>query len=223
MKKLIFVIITVLLAGTIQVSGQSLNFKIGLFNPEMRSDLWDVNMENLYLSKEDMQDIYMGVEYEHFLGRYFSFALEGGMYSRTVYSSYRDYVYDDDSLIFQNIYLSMSGIEADIKFYPMGHRRYFNPYIGGGIGVYLWKYEQWGDFLDFTDWSVSEGYAYTETWSAGLNVKGGFIYRFIRRMGLSFEAKYQYLKGELSSYFEGFEKFDLSGLTINVGLNLYFR
>ena len=42
-------------------------------------------------------------------------------------------------------------------------------------------------------------------------------------MGISFEAKYHYLKGQLSNLFEGFEKLDLGGLTLNIGLNLFFR
>ena len=35
------------------------------------------------------------------------------------------------------------------------------------------------------------------------------------------EVKYQYLKGELSSFFEGFEKLDMSGLKYNLGFSFF--
>ncbi|MCK4890748.1 MAG: hypothetical protein KAS21_05960 [Candidatus Aminicenantes bacterium] len=223
MKKIFLISILVLFFGASFISGQSLNFKIGIFSPMLESDLWEVNKENLYFSNEDLQSIYYGVEYEHFIGRHFSMAFEAGTFEKTVYSQYKDYEYDDGSPIYQDLFLSISGIEANIKIYPIGHRKVFNPYIGAGVGVYFWEYEQWGDFIDFNTWEVYEGYGYTEKYSAGFNFKGGFVFRFKRHMGISFEAKYQYLKGQLSNLFEGFEKLDLSGLTLNIGLNLFFR
>ncbi|MEN8222920.1 MAG: hypothetical protein ABFR36_06635 [Acidobacteriota bacterium] len=221
-KKNIFLILVLLLSAAI-VSGQSLNFKIGFFTPSLDSDLWEVNKENLYFSNDDMKDLVYSVEYEHFMGKHFSLTMEAGTFEQTVYSQYRDYEFEDGSPIYQDLYLSISGIEANIKIYPLGHRKIFNPYVGAGVGIYFWEYEQFGDFIDFTTWDVYEGYGYTETYSAGFNFKGGFVFRFRRHMGISFEAKYQYLKGQLSTLFEGFEKLDMSGLTLNIGLNLFFR
>ncbi len=223
MKIKLLILILSLLSGISFLPAQSVNFKIGLFSPTLGSDLWDVNKENLFFSNEDMLDIYYGLEYEHFIGRNLSLSFEAGNYEKTVYSQYRDYEFDDGLPIFQNLYLSISGIEVNIKIYPMGHRKIFNPYFGAGAGVYLWEYEQWGDFIDFETWDVYEGYGNTKTYSAGFNFKSGFVFRFRRHMGISFEAKYQYLKGELSTLFEGFEKLDLSGISLNVGLNLFFR
>jgi hypothetical protein len=42
-------------------------------------------------------------------------------------------------------------------------------------------------------------------------------------MALAVEGKYQYLRGRLSGYFEGFELLDLGGFTATVGVNIYFR
>ena len=88
---------------------------------------------------------------------------------------------------------------------------------------------QGGYFVDFEDYSEEDGYTVTEgqadthTYTPGFNAKAGFVYRFQRSMGIAFEAKYTYLKGNLSSLFEGFEKFDLSGLTITAGLNFFLN
>ncbi len=223
MKKVTIITILFLFASLTFLSGQSLNLKLGIFSPTLDSDLWEVNKENLYLSENDMQEIAYSIEFEQFVGRHLSLSIEAGDYSKTLYSQYRDYEYNDGSPIYQNISLSITGVELGIKVYPLGHRKILNPYFGAGVGVYYWEYEQWGDFIDFTTFDVFEGYGYTDAYSAGINLRAGFVFRFKRYLGVSFEAKYQYLRGELSSLFEGFEKLDLSGLTLNVGVNLFFR
>ncbi len=223
MKRIIILIFIAVLSSSLALNSQSLNFKVGLFNPTLDSDLWDINIENLVFQKEDMRDLYFGIEYERFAGKYLSVSFEAGTYSQTVLSQYRDFVYDDDSPIFQNMYLNITSLEFNFKLYPLGFKRVFVPFIGGGAGIYSWKYEQWGDFINFEDDTVEEGYADTREYTPGFNVRGGFVFRFRRHMGISFEAKYHYLRGTLSSFFEGFEKLDLSGMTFNVGLNLYFR
>ena len=223
MKKITIVSILILFAGGVFLSAQSLNFKIGFFTPKLNSDLWETNKENLYFSKDDMSKVTYSVELEQFMGKFVSLSIEGGYYSNTVNSQYRDYEYDDGEPIYQNLFLSVSGLEANIKVYPLGHRKIFYPYLGVGVGVYHWKYEQWGEFIDFTNFDIYEGSGYTDEYSTGINVKGGFVFRFKRLLGISFEIKSRYLKGKLSSLFEGFEKLDLSGNTINVGINLFFR
>lgn len=201
---------------------QSVNLKIGLFQPAMNSDLWDINMENLALNKQDMQNIYYAVEYELFFNPIFSLSLEAGHYNKEHYSQYKDYEYDDGSPIYQNLALRITSFEFDLKIYPIGHKYTFNPYIGAGLGIHSWHYEQWGDFIHFDDMTVEEGYADTRTYTLGFNAKAGFLFKITRSVGISFETRYLYLKGQLSSLFEGFNKFDLSGMTFNFGLNLFF-
>jgi hypothetical protein len=99
----------------------------------------------------------------------------------------------------------------------------FNPYFGVGIGIYAWKYYQGGEFVDFLEEVVYEGEAYTSSISPGFNARVGFVYRFKRNMGISFETRYVYLKGNLSSLFEGFEKLDLSNVTFTMGVNFFLR
>ncbi len=201
---------------------QSVNLRIGLFQPNMNSDLWEVNMENLYLSEQDMQNVYYAIEYEFFFNPILSLSIEGGQYNKDHYSQYRDYTYDDGTPIYQNLALRITSVELNLRIYPIGHKYAFNPYIGGGLGIHSWDYEQWGDFINFDDLTVDEGYADTKTYTLGFNARAGFLIKFKRTTGFSFEARYLFLKGELSSLFEGFEKFDLSGLSFTAGINFFF-
>lgn len=223
MKKLFLTILILSLVSGMAMGRHLFQLKIGLFQPEMNSDLWEINMENLALGKQDMLDITYGAEYEFFINRFLSVSLEGGQYQKTVFSQYLDWEYEDGTPIYQNLSLRITSFELDLKLYPLGHKKIFFPFIGAGVGIYGWRYEQWGDFINFEDLTVSEGYAETSTYSLGFNGKAGFGIRFGHVFGLTFQAKYQYLKGRLSSFFEGFEKLDLSGFQYSLGFCYFFR
>lgn len=214
------------LAGFGLMSGllcsQSIHLKIGLFIPELQSDLWAINRENLTFDRADMVNVVYGGEYEWYIDRHFSLSAEVGSYAKTVYAQYREYEYEDGAPIFQNITLRLVPVEANLKFYPAGHRNRLNPYVGIGAGVVAWTYQQFGDFINFADDSISEGFAETRRFAFGLNGRVGLAYRFQQRLGILLEGKYQYLRGKLSRSFEGFEPLDLSGLTVNAGIMLYF-
>jgi len=209
-----------LLSGLL--GSQSINMKIGLFIPELRSDLWEINLENLTFDRPDMVSVVYGAEYEFYLNRYLSLAAEVSSYAKTVYAQYREYEFADGSPIFQNISLRIVPVEASLKLYPMGNRNRLNLFIGAGAGVYAWTYQQSGNFINFEDDSVSKGFAETRRFAFGLNSRIGLSYRFQQRLGLSLEGKYQYLQGKLSRNFEGFDPLDMSGLTVNAGIMFFF-
>lgn len=202
---------------------QSVNLKIGLFVPSMDSDLWRINTENLVFSRSDMVGAYYAGEYEIFLNRNTSATLEIGSYVKSVNSQYRDYEFANGEPIYQSLQLRLTPVEANIKFYPMGHRTRVFPFIGAGAGVYAWTYQQWGDFINFEDDSVNEGFAETRRFAFGLNARLGLVFRFQSRLAFAVEGKYQYLRGRLSGYFEGFDRLDLGGFTANASINVYFR
>ena len=221
MKKLLVIISLIFVLNGALLQAHSLNLKIGLFKPALNSDLWEINIENLAFDKRDMMDMYFGAEYEFFLNKVVSLAFEGGFYQKTVYSLYKDWEYEDGTPIYQNLSLSIYSFELNFKLYPLGNRKGFFPFLGAGAGIYAWQYEQWGDFINFEDMSVTQDvYADTDTIDLGFNAKAGIGYRFNRIVGIIFEAKYQYIRGQLSSFFEGFEKLDIGGLTFNLGLNI---
>jgi len=222
MKRMAIWLAVFVLGSGILIS-QSMNLKIGLFVPQLRSDLWEINLGNLAFSKSDMMNAYYGAEYEMYLSRHTSFSLEIGSYTRNIYSQYRDYTFQNGDPIFQNISLRLTPIEANFKVYPMGHRYTVFPFFGAGAGVYAWTYQQWGDFINFEDDSVSNGFAETKTFSIGFNGRLGLVFRFHSRLALALEGKYQYLKGRLSGYFEDFDLLDLGGLTANVSVYIYFK
>jgi hypothetical protein len=221
MKKLALTILSILLVFGMAFADQALSLKIGLFQPALSSDLWDINIENLAFSKQDMLDLYFGGEYEFFLGSRFSISFGGETYNKTIASQYTDWEYDDGTPIYQSLSLRITSFEANLKLYPMGYRAKIYPFLGAGAGIFAWRYAQWGEFINFDDMSVSEGYAETNTYTLGFSGLAGIGIRLNRSTGLFLEVKYLYLKGKLSSFFEGFEKLDMSGLKYNLGFTLF--
>ncbi|MBN2345819.1 MAG: hypothetical protein JXO51_05455 [Candidatus Aminicenantes bacterium] len=202
---------------------QSVSMKLGLFSPRMQSDLWEINLENLTFSRSDMSSGYYSGEYEIYIDRHASFAIEIGSYAKSIYAQYRDYTFEDGSPIYQNISLRIVPIEANLKYYPIGHRHRLNPFIGAGAGVYAWTYQQWGDFINFEDDTVNEGFAETRKFGFGFNGRLGLVFRFQSRLALALEGKYLFLKGRLSEYFQGFDLLDMGGFSIHVGIIAYLR
>ncbi|MCK4835214.1 MAG: outer membrane beta-barrel protein [Candidatus Aminicenantes bacterium] len=223
MKKILVIILSISVLSGMVMGRQILQLKVGLFQPSLDSDLWEINMENLALGKQDMLELFYGAEYEFFINNILSLSLEGGLYQKTIYSQYRDWEYEDGTPIYQNLSLRITSLEVNVKLYPIGYKKLIFPFVGAGVGIYGWRYEQWGDFINFEDLTVQEGYAETSTYTAGFNGKAGIGFRFGPFFGLFLEAKYQYLKGQLSSFFEGFGKLDLSGFKYNLGFCFFFR
>jgi hypothetical protein len=222
MKRTIILLIVLGLGSGILLA-QSINLKVGLFFPSLQSDLWEVNMRNLAFNKSDMLNVYGSAEFEFFLNRYTSLSLEVGSYTKNILTRYKEYFYQDNSPIFQNISLRITPIEANIKLYPFGHSHTVSPYLGAGAGLYAWTYSQSGSFVIFPEAFIEEGFAETKTFSFGFNCRTGLVFRFHPRLALAVEGKYQYLRGRLSGYFEDFELLDLGGITATMGINIYFQ
>jgi hypothetical protein len=226
MKRSIVLITAIFVISGLLFGEQSINLKLGLFTPSQDSDLWEQNRRELIFDKNDMQATYFALEFERYLNRGFSLSIEGAHYRKEHYTQFRDFVFENGDPIFHNISLEITSLEVGFKVYPMGHRRVFCPFLGAAFGIYYWHYVQWGDFLEQEGDDIyiyEDENAQTETYTPGFNINGGFVYRFKRQIGISFSAKYLMVKGELSSFYQGFERFDLGGLVFSIGLNIYFR
>ena len=57
-------------------------------------------------------------------------------------------------LIAQELKLRMAPITATVRFLPLGRSGPVEPYIGGGVGFFNWKYSEVGEFVDFSDNSI---------------------------------------------------------------------
>ncbi len=51
--------------------------------------------------------------------------------------------------IFQSLRLRVAPLGLTVRFLPTAKRHKIVPYVGGGVDALFYKYEEFGDFIDF--------------------------------------------------------------------------
>ncbi len=248
MKKSLILLLALIFLTPSFAFSDIFTFKTGLFIPRAQSDLWTTEFENMTFSKTNYTTTNFSFAYEYFLTREVSVVLGIDSFSKNKVGSYVDYVgieLVDGDFAFPNDYMedffpthvfniSITPIQLSLKLTPMGRTGKFIPYVGGGVGLYLWNVRLNGDMVDFDDvWEyVPDGidiYPITtvDAWesnriSFGYHAFGGIMVPFTKRMTFEVEFKYNVARGELKEAFEGFEPFDLSAYQISLGMNYWF-
>lgn len=254
MKKTLILLTALILFIPSIVFSDIVSFKVGYFIPKANSDLWEIEFENMDFTKSNFQNTNFGFGYEYFLSREISIVLNISSYNKNKPGAYLDYVgeniesydyafdYGEGYAITHTFSVSITPIQASLKLTPLGRKAKIIPYVGGGVGVYMWNIRLYGDMIDFDsgEWFYDPGlnedvigypiyYADTREEnriSIGYHGFGGIMIPVANRISLEAEFRYNFLKGTMGKDpdwgFQGFEPFDLSGYQISIGMNYWF-
>lgn len=194
---------------------QAINLSVGGFavaseDARVDGDVLFANRDILDFSIDDFDTGSAGIEWLFPVGEFFEVGAGAGITSRRVPTVYADFVNRDGSEIEQDLRLRIVPLTATLRVLPFGRSRAVQPYFGGGIGVFNYRYSEVGDFVDFTDRSV-----FSDKFVAKGNETGGVILAGIRFpigdvWSLGGEVRYQKASADLSDEFLG-NKLDLSG------------
>jgi hypothetical protein len=129
-------------------------------------------------------------------------------------------------------------VQASIKLTPLGRRVSIIPYVGGGIGVYIWTVRMQGDTIDFSlptefvfedTGEIVTGYPVYATdvrleskFAIGFHGFVGIMVPVANRLSIDGEFKFNYASGNLDPDFQDFENFDLGGYQVTIGINYWF-
>lgn len=157
-----------------------------------------------------------------------------------------DYAFDyGEGFAISHIFdVSITPIQVSLKLTPMGRKGKFIPYIGGGAGIYLWNVRLQGYIIDFSPGAEEEFYdpnideyvigfpieaadlREENKVKVGFHALGGIMFPIANRISIEAEFKFNFVEGELGKDpyqgFQGFERFDLSGYQLTIGLNYWF-
>ena len=250
MKKSLITLFALILFLPGFIFSDLVTFKVGYFMPRAMSDLWDIEFENMTYTKNQFQNTDFSFGYEYFVSREFSVVMSVSGYTKNKSGIYNDYVgedidgeffafdYGDGSPISHVFSVSVTPLQASLKLTPLGRKGKLIPFVGGGVGGYLWTVRIQGDmvdfnageeFLDLDDNTIVIGYptyavdAREENkLSFGFHVFGGVLLPIANRISMEAEVKYNQLNGAFKDGFIGFEPFDLGGWTISLGMNYWF-
>jgi len=204
------------LAPSPAAAQQSANFYVGGFTPHSadargNDDVLFQNGNFLSFDLKHFDGATAGGEWLVELTKNLEAGVGIGIYSRTTPSVYTSFVNSDGSEIQQDLKLRIVPITATVRFLPLGHDGPIQPYIGAGVGVFAWRYSETGQFIDFTDNTISRKSFVGSGANAGPVVLGGVMVGS-RQFGVGGEIRYQSAKGTLPTDqpFAG-TKIDLGG------------
>jgi opacity protein-like surface antigen len=195
---------------------QAISFSLGyntLLGEDSRAD-GDVLVANRELFAFEVSDFNgptFGGEWTIGLGEYLEAGVGVAYSSRTVPSVYSDYVRPDGREIEQEFKLRVTPITATVRVLPFGRNTTVQPYLGGGVGLFNYKYSETGDFIDFSQGSAIDFATYVADGTepglvllAGLRVPAG------DRAAFGFEARFNRATTDLPIDFLG-SRLDLGG------------
>jgi hypothetical protein len=266
-KSLLLFFAMILLIPSLAFSG-IITIKVGFFIPRADSDLWEIEFENMDFGKSHYYNSNFCFTYEYFATKQLSLTLGVDPYFKNKSGLYNDYIgivgsavgqplydfafpnsYEEDFFpdeifgIIHSFNVSITPIQFSLKLYPMGRQGKIMPYIGGGVGLYIWYVRLSGDIVNFDDeWLYYDavldqdipvysifGQQYLNEdsrFTLGYQAFAGLMIPVAQRFTFEAEFKFNYAQGNFrtgpDTEFGGFEAFDLSGYQISLGLNYWF-
>lgn len=239
-KRVLHLVIIAMLILSVGVSARSYKYKdnsgnldfvlkFGYWMPDGESDLWEYNSEIFLFEPEDLNSFVMGFALDYHVNNFMTLSLEIGASYGWTYTEYADFVDEYGYPIETDIMLGVVPLEVALKINPIGRghkvgrfgalkKNTIIPYIGAGLGLYLYSYEEMGDYIDFEWEEIIYAEFLSENVGVGYFVVAGVQIPMDRFLTFMVEYKYRWVEAKLSDDFVGFDDFDLSGQIISVGL-----
>jgi len=175
---------------------QTLNLSLGYFtvrgeDARVERDVLNENRNVLAFDISDFNGAAVIGEWLVPLGQYFEAGAGVGFSRRTVDSFYERFTDRDGSEIEQTLRLRIVPVAFTVRVVPLGQRSPVQPYFGGGLGLFNWRYSESGEFVDFQRGNAVFREQYVASGSeTGPIVLGGL--RFAGdAMSSGFEIRYQ--------------------------------
>lgn len=208
----------------------TLGARVGYALPRAGSEIFDFTREQLTIEKSDFNALSFGAELAVRTTERVDVAVKLGYEKSDTRSEFRDWVDQDGLPIEQDTRFTRVPVSAGAKVYVLGRGRRVSrfawiperwaPYVGAGVGVIWYRFEQVGDFVDFETLDIffddfeSTGTAAQAYLAAGLDVALG------PRWIASIEASHSWASAEMGRDFVGFDDIDLAGFRALVGLSV---
>jgi hypothetical protein len=205
---------------------QTVNFTLGhfsAFDPNSRTsgDVINENLTFLVFDPDEFGGASIGGEWLVGLGRFLEAGAGVSYTAQTVPSFYQDFVDPDGTEVDQDLHLRITPIAFTVRVGLFGPSTPIQPYFGGGLGIFNWKYRESGEFIDFNAGRT----IFVDTFEATGNSTGAIVLGGVRFAGARFSAggeiRYQHASGDLPVDFSA-SKIDLGGWTYNFTIGARF-
>ena len=204
---------------------QTVTIQLGAFLPKgedarVEGDVLVVNRQYLLFDFGDFNGFLVSGDWSLALGEYVEAGAGFGYYQATARAVYDEWINEDGSEIQQDLKLRIMPLTAVVKVLPFGAKRAFQPYVGGGLGVYFWRYSETGEFLATDETIFRDSFTQSGT-SVGPVAVFGVRGLVSPSASIGAEGRYQWGTADLSEDFLG-EKIDLGGFSILATIGFRF-
>lgn len=163
-----------------------------------------------------------GAEYSIGIGELLEVGLHVDGYGRSLDTFYRDFEDDVGRDIQQTLRLTVVPTGITLRIAP-GNRAGIEPYVGGGIDAVWYRYEEFGDFIDFFDPAqpiVPDAFE-ADGWAFGAHAVAGVRVPLNYDFALVAEGRYLWAQDDMGQDFR-LNHIDLSGGSVTLGVLIRF-
>ena len=211
-----------------QAPSGSWTFRTGLAVPTANSDIFGQITDQLTLDRFDFKSATFGMTLAISVSTRNDVVFDASYSNVNRGSEFRDWVDNNDRPIQQSTSLRRIPVTVGFRHYITSRGRSLaryawvpaprSLYAGAAVGMMEYKFYQHGDFIDFAtlngfpDAFVSQSWTPVAQGTLGLDMGLGSFTM------LNLEARYTWAKAHMSADFQGFDRIDLSGVSVTAGL-----
>jgi hypothetical protein len=209
-----------------------LGLRIGAFFPDTNSGIFDMITDELTLEKDNFDTWDFGVDLGFNIHNRIDLVFSLDKSEQTKNSEFRDYVDDQGFPITQSTKFSQIPITAGIKYLLVQRGRQVGqyawlparivPYLSGGAGILQYKFEQVGDFVDYSTMEIFHAVLKSSDNVPIICLGCGVEYNIVKSLYLTVDLKYSWADDDLSQDFTGFDPIDLGGIRLTTGIQWHF-
>ena len=208
----------------------TLSVRLGFDQPLAQSDVFTQATDELTLRRRDFGSVMIGGDVAARLAPRLDLVLGASFSGVDQRSEYRDWLDQDDLPIEQTTIFRRVPVTAGVRLYlaPRGRAvgslawipARLTYYVGAGVGAMWYRFRQSGDWVNLETLDVyrdrldSDGWTMVGYGVAGVEVSLG------PRFFLTSEARSTLSNADLGPSYYGFDRIDLSGLALTVGIGI---
>jgi outer membrane protein W len=210
-----------------------ISVKGGYVRPTGDNDLLRLNTRPTTLNRSMLDGLTGEVSYQHFIGDRFGIGANVGYYNSDTNLTELDFQLGDGSTTGRDVELRIIPIEFAAEFQPIGRHSVVSPFVGGGVGAYVWRYREQGLFITNPGEPVPifrNGFATTDNTDFGWHLEGGANFPLGHAVTIIAQAKYFSVNADMGGpdselhdlFSQGHPKVDISQMTFTGGVGFSF-
>lgn len=209
-----------------------LTLAAGYASPRGQSDIFDFLTHELTLDRRDFPSAAFSLSAAYRVAPRVEIGLGTTYAGRTADSESRHFTGEDNLPVLQSTTLDRATIMATARLSLLAPGRAIGryawiprrvvPFVGAGAGPVWYRLRQSGEFVDPETLDIFEDQFESKGWSLGATGFGGADISLSPRFGLTAEGRYLWARGSMNHDFGTFNKIDLSGYDVSMGLFVRF-